>query len=190
MKSKILAETHFLSFGEHYALHLPHLSHAEELFQVVNKNRAYLSKWLEWVDHTNEVIDTKTFIKELLEHNEKGRQLGTTIFEEEQILGKVGFVKLNCLHKHGEIGYWLSADQQGNGIMTQAVEVLVKYGFEELNLNRIIIGAISENWPSRKIPERLGFQLEGTFRQNRFYRGHFWDTVIYAKLREEWERGK
>ncbi|MEM6698468.1 MAG: GNAT family protein [Bacteroidota bacterium] len=37
---------------------------------------------------------------------------------------------------------------------------------------------------------RLGFQLEGTFRQNRFYRGHFWDTVIYAKLREEWERGK
>lgn len=187
MKSETLSETHFLSFGEHYALHLPHLSHAEALFQVVDKNRAYLSKWLEWVEHTKEVKDTEEFTRKSLEQNEKGKQLGTTIFQGERIVGKIGFVELNHKYKNGEIGYWLSAEHQGKGIMTQAVKVLMKYGFEELDLNRIVIGAIAENWPSRNIPERLGFQLEGTFREDRFYKDQFWDTVIYGKLKREWE---
>jgi len=187
MKSETLNETHFLSFGEHYALHLPHLSHAAALFQVVNENRAYLSKWLEWVQYTQEVKDTEEFTRKSLASNEKGEQLGTTIFRGEKIVGKIGFVELNHKYRNGEIGYWLSAAEQGKGIMTQAVKVLMKYGFEELNLNRIVIGAISENWPSRNIPERLGFQLEGTFRENRFYRGQFWNTVIYGKLKKEWE---
>jgi len=187
MKSKILAETQFLPLREDYALHFPHLDHAPALFKVVDKNRAYLSKWLEWVEHTQEIKDTEEFTKKSLENNEKGKQLGTTIFKGGKIIGKIGFVELNHKYKNGEIGYWLSADYQGEGIMTQAVKVLMKYGFEELHLNRIVIGAISENWPSRKIPERLGFQLEGIFRENRFYRGQFWDTVIYGKLKREWE---
>ncbi|MEL6718419.1 MAG: GNAT family protein [Bacteroidota bacterium] len=187
MKSTIFSETHLLSFGENYSLHLPHLEHAEELFQLVDKNRAYLSQWLEWVQWTKEVKDTEEFTVKSIEQNENREQLDTTIFAGERIVGKIGFIKLNHKYKSAEIGYWLSEDEQGRGIMTQAVKALMKYGFETFDLNRIVIGANAENWSSRNIPERLGFQFEGTFRQDRFYGGQFWDSVVYSKLRWEWE---
>lgn len=72
--------------------------------------------------------------------------------------------------------------------MTEAVKVLVNYGFSELNLNRIELRTSLKNKKSRAIPERLGFTREGIVRDDEFIDGRFHDDVVYGVLNKEWQR--
>ena len=87
-----------------------------------------------------------------------------------------------------EIGYWLSKDYNGRGIMTRAVKALESFGFETFNLNRIGITADSENLKSCAVAERAGYVKEGVLRQANILRGLPRDIAVYSKLKSEWEK--
>src|SRR5205814_1584261 len=74
---------------------------------------------------------------------------------------------------------------QGAGIMTAAAAALVRYAFDELRVNRVVICAAVENTRSRALIERLGFEFEGVARQH--YRiGDGWhDDAVYSMLASE-----
>lgn len=65
-----------------------------------------------------------------------------------------------------EIGYWINSQFSGNGYMTEAVSELTNLGFQQLKFRRIEIRCESTNFKSRSIPEKLGFELEGTLRND------------------------
>lgn len=71
--------------------------------------------------------------------------------------------------------------------MRAAVQGLIKFGFEKLNLNKVLIGCATGNLRSQKIPESLGFTYEGTLRQNEWLYDHFVDHKIYSLLKSEWK---
>ena len=79
----------------------------------------------------------------------------------------------------GEIGYWLSEDLQGKGIVTQSCKALIKLGFEVFNFNRIQIPAAEENYKSRSVSERLGFKFEGIIREREYLYGKFVNHAMY-----------
>ena len=82
----------------------------------------------------------------------------------------------------GEPKYWIvSAALDG-------MSVLMKYGFEKLNMNKIQAGANTENPRSWKMLERLGFVSEGTFRDGVFRNGKYYDTYMYSMLRIEYDK--
>ena len=132
--------------------------HAEELFDLVDQNRIYLREWLPWLDVNTSPADTKKFIKTSLEQfvNNKGFQ--TAIAFQGWLAGMIGYHPIDWANRSVSIGYWLGAAFQGQGIMTKSCRFLVDYAFNELRLKRVEIRCAVENYRSRAIPERLGFQ--------------------------------
>lgn len=95
---------------------------------------------------------------------------------------------ITCTEKTS-IGYYLDKQFEGHGIMTQAVEALIKYCFDEIDLNRIEISAAVHNEKSRAIPERLGFTREGMLRDNELLNGIYSSSYIYSLLKSEYNEG-
>jgi RimJ/RimL family protein N-acetyltransferase len=78
----------------------------------------------------------------------------------------------------------------GQGYGTDALRVLVRFGFDELRLVRLWLDVYDENEGARRVYERLGFVHEATFRHGLFRRGRFMDVHRLGLLREEWDAGR
>lgn len=181
MKSKIL------KVDDEIELHGCHLAYAKDIYSIVDSEREYLRKWLPWVDITNAEKDTYNFLKGSHQMNKGGQRLSTWIFYKGEVCGSIGFVKIDKENDIGEIGYWLSETRMGKGIMTKSCQRMIRYGFERLNLQRIVIRAAGGNKPSLAIPKRLGFVFEGRGRQEIKIRGRYHDSHIFSILKREFE---
>lgn len=168
-------------------LQLFQIQHAEELFQLVDKNRDFLRTWLPWVDGTTSASDYHNVIpmwlRQFADHN--GCNLG--IRYQGQLVGSIGFHHIDWSNRQTSIGYFLSEDAEGKGIMTRSVQALLNYAFFELRLNRVEIRCGEGNVKSRAIPERLGFTKEGRIRDGENLYGRYHDLIIYGLLAREWQ---
>lgn len=81
----------------------------------------------------------------------------------------------------GERAYW------GNGYGTDALRVLLRYAFDELNLYRISLSVLEGNERAMRSYEKCGFRYEGRERQVWVYDGRRWDEIYMGLLRDEWE---
>jgi RimJ/RimL family protein N-acetyltransferase len=84
----------------------------------------------------------------------------------------------------GERSYW------GQGYGADALGALLRFGFEELNLQRISLQVFDFNERAIRCYEKVGFRHEGRLRQARFVEGRYVDEVIMAVLRDEWQAGR
>ncbi|MEA5559317.1 GNAT family N-acetyltransferase [Nodularia spumigena] len=167
-------------------LRLLQASDSDELFALTDVNRVYLRTWLPWVDSTNSPSDTKKFIQSTLQQFADNQGFVSTICYEKSIVGIIGFNQIDWENRIGYIGYWLAEDYQGQGIMTISCRAIINYAFTAVNLNRLVIACASNNRRSRAIPERLGFNHEGTAREAEWVHDHFVDHEIYALIRRDW----
>ncbi len=157
-------------------------AHAEELFALTERNRAFLRQWLPWLDMTTGVDDTRAFLERQLYSFANGDSLTATIFYDGKAAGVAGFNTIDRTNGVGSIGYWLGEEFNGKGIMTRVVEDLIGIGREHYSLQKIEIRCAPENARSRAIPRRLGFQYEGTLRRaERIYDG-WHDSEVYSLL--------
>jgi ribosomal-protein-serine acetyltransferase len=161
---------------------------APELFRLVDANRAYLRRWLPWLDATRSVADVLAFGERVERARREGSGLTLLVRQRGALRGVLGFNPLDAANHSGDLGYWLAEDAQGRGLMTAAVRALLDHGFAELGLNRAVIRAASGNRRSRAIPDRLGFRHEGTLRQAEWLYDHYVDLEVYSLLRPEWAR--
>ena len=161
---------------------------ANNIFAVIDANRAHLRQWLPWVDSTNSTDDVKAVITRWEEQEKNGSDFVFGIMENGQYVGNIGLHDIERRLDTGMIGYWLAADAQGRGIMTDCVRAVLDFGFLGLNLNRIYINAVVENRKSRAIPERLDFVHEGTIQDGAKLYGQFYDLTMYGMLRRNWTK--
>ncbi|MDC3210564.1 GNAT family N-acetyltransferase [Saprospiraceae bacterium] len=175
-----------LFINKNLELRLPEKEFAKTLFQIIEDQREYLGKWLPWVEKNKIEKDSLEFLKSSILFNNGGQKLTTFIFFNQELVGSIAFVKIDKRNKVAEIGYWLSKNQQGNGIVSLACQRLIKYGFEKMNLNRIEINIASENSKSLVIPNKLGFIHEGTTRESLYFNDKFYDEEKYSLLQKEW----
>lgn len=164
--------------------------HAQDLFELTHRNRSYLREWLPWVDATESPEDSKNFIDLSLNQHAKNRGFNCGIFYKNQFAGCIGFHSFDWQNKRTSLGYWLGEEFQGLGIMTNACRAMIAHAFTELGLNRIEIRAGVHNAKSRAIPEKLGFQQEGTIRQAEWLYDHFIDHAVYGLLSSDWKTKK
>lgn len=169
-----------------HELRLLQLTDTEELFALVDANRAYLRRWLPWLDDNLTSTDTRKFIESTLQQLSENRGLIAAIQWQGKIAGVIGYNHIDWQNRTGTIGYWLAAAFQGQGLMSASCRALVEYGFQMLNLNRIVICCATENYRSCAIPERLGFVHEGTLREGEWLYDHFVDLKVYGCLRRDW----
>jgi Acetyltransferases, including N-acetylases of ribosomal proteins len=160
------------------------LEDVESIFSTIVKERTYLEKWLPFVEATQDISYTRTFVENYLDSDQL--DLTCVILFKKQIVGVIGLKDTDLHNKRTEIGYWLSESFQHKGIITKSCKRLIDYAFCDLNLNRVQIKAATENSKSRAIPERLGFIQEGIERDGELHKRGFVDLVVYALLKNEW----
>jgi ribosomal-protein-serine acetyltransferase len=172
---------------ENVYLRLLEERHAAEVFALCDRDRAYLREWLPWVDATETVDDTLSFIRSSLEQFGSNKGFVAGIWSERQFCGVIGTHKLDLLNRKGEIGYWLGRSFQGKGIMTEACRAVVTHLLGDMDLNRVEIHCARENEKSCAIPVRLGFGEEGLAREAQFLHGHFHDLRRFIMLKRDWK---
>ncbi|MCW1927797.1 GNAT family N-acetyltransferase [Bhargavaea beijingensis] len=173
--------------NEDLSLKLIGLSDSESVFELTDRSRDHLRKWLPWLDSTTKIEDTTEFIKGCLKGFAENKSLTAVILFKGEVVGVAGYNDINWSNKTAYIGYWLGEGFQGNGIMTAVAKTLTNYAFDELGLDKVEIRAAVGNRKSRAIPERLNFVNEGCIRQAEWLYDHYVDHVVYGILAEEWK---
>jgi len=159
---------------------------AARMFKTVDKNRELFEEFLPWVRATKAQADTEDYIKSTLQNWEKstGFDFSIILKDSGRYIGNVGLHTIALAHLRGEFGYWMDQGEQGKGYMTEAVEAFERVCFD-VGLNRLEIRCAPSNLSSAGIPKKLGYKLEGTFRENFMVNGIAQDTVIFAKIKSD-----
>ena len=165
-------------------------SDTETVFALVDRNREHLRRWLIWVDRSGSPDVTRQFIKDSKRSYENKEAMSAGIWFNGQLAGAIGVVHYDWYNRKLELGYWISTDHEGKGIVTRAVSAMIDDAFNNLGLNRVEIHCASENIRSRSIPERLGFRQDGVLRESSLLNDEFVDKVVYSMLASEWESDK
>lgn len=165
-------------------------SDEEAVYRKVTANFEHLREYMHWMTPDYSLRSAREFIARSLKAVADRTALTYGVFRGDAFLGSIGFVNFDWAARKTEIGYWISAEEQGRGIVTLCVRKLIGYAFVELALKRIAIRCAASNARSRAVAERLGFVMEGVLRQSEIRHGVLHDFVIYGMLREEWSGGK
>jgi ribosomal-protein-serine acetyltransferase len=160
-------------------------SDADELFALIDEDRAYLARWLPWAA-AQDLEGTLEFIRLTRRQLADNSGFTVAIVCDSAIAGVVGLEPLDWTHRSTSIGYWLGERYQGRGVMTRAVRAVVEHAVSGWNLNRLEIRAAVDNVRSRAIPQRLGFREEGTLREAERVGDAYLDLVVYSVLGSEW----
>ncbi|MFD3445650.1 GNAT family N-acetyltransferase [Microbacteriaceae bacterium 4G12] len=159
---------------------------ADILVPALKKNQNHLKQWLIWAVELPSVSDYREkIIPAWLQKFADNNGFEAAIFYKQNLAGMVGLHYIDWSNKTTEIGYWISKSYEGKGIMTKTVEVLTNYCFDELQLNRVLIRAVTENKKSCAIPVRLGFTKEGITRSAQLLHGNYYDLVNYSLLQAD-----
>jgi len=108
----------------------------------------------------------------------------------DRAIGSICFWNFDPTFHSAEIGYELHHDFWSKGVMSEALSAVINYGFNEMDLHRIEGLPIAKNEPSKRLLLKLGFKLEGTFRERIFFRGKYEDQLILGLIRTEWKNRK
>lgn len=145
-----------------------------------------VSKYVTWETH-NTLSDTKEFVEFVLTQydNKKVSPLGIEYKENGKFIGTIDFVSWQVKHNVAEIGYVLSQDYWGNGIITEAANEVIKFGFNNMDLVRIQARCFAENIGSARVMEKTEMSFEGIIRKEMFTKGKHQDIKLYSILKEE-----
>jgi ribosomal-protein-serine acetyltransferase len=159
---------------------------AQELTEVIDRNRPYLRVWLPWLDKNTTIHDTSLFIDRSIEQAEDGNGLTLAIVCDGNLGGVIGQRYVDSLNRQTEIGYWIDAGLQGRGIVTRSTARLTDYAFRKQDCNRVMLHCAVGNVKSRAVAERLGFVQEGVLREAEWLYDHYVDLVVYSMLKRSW----
>ncbi|WP_338447984.1 GNAT family protein [Niallia oryzisoli] len=108
--------------------------------------------------------------------------------KNDEIIGSCGFNYFDYDNAKAEVGYDLGKEYWGRGFASEVVMTLLRYGFQELHLNRIEAKVAPKNERSIKLLERLGFSYEGLLRQSEKTKDGFIDVMLYSILKQDFSK--
>jgi len=104
-----------------------------------------------------------------------------------QLIGNSGFHHVDWKNRSAEVGIFIGdKDYWNQGYGSEAMHLLLKVGFDRLNLNRIYLQVFDSNPRAVRAYEKVGFVHEGRLRQDIFLNGNYVDVLMMSVLRSEW----
>lgn len=100
-------------------------------------------------------------------------------------VGTASLFEFDTFARHAEAGISLLPEARGRGVGTQAMRLLLEFGFVRRNLRRIHLQAIASNAGALRSYEKAGFVVEGRLREHAWVRGRYEDIVLMGILRSE-----
>ena len=125
-----------------------------------------------WYEELQRRTDKKVFIIET---------------KERQAVGTIGFDQIDWKNQKAEFGNMLvDKAHRGCGYASDATRTMLRFGFDQMNLNRIYLEVYAWNEEAVQLYQKCGFEIEGVLRQTYYAQGKFNDTVLMAMVRDDW----
>lgn len=171
---------------EHLLFRKIELDDVDDLFEIFSDPE--ITHSMTWEVNKTKEDTLNKFIKVITERHEKGQSVNWAIVHKKskKVIGNCAFIGWSNKHSKAEIGYVLNKTYWGQGFATEALNELIRFGFDVIHLNRIEGGCDIDNIGSEKVMLKVGMQFEGTLRKNEFIKGEFRDTKIFAMLKEDY----
>ena len=131
---------------------------------------------IEFIKYANDTLD------EGVEYH-----FGIFLKKDSTLIGVVGFMHVDRVNKKAELGYWIGKRYQGHGYATEALGIILHFGFLNLGLERVYAQTFSFNEGSKRLLEHIGFTLEGRLRKNTLLDEGFIDDYVYGLLKGEFD---
>jgi len=161
----------------------------EALIAAVGSSLEELERWLPWVHPRYGRADALRFIRDSAAAWAEGRAYDFAIRRPESPelhVGNISIWPTSRRERAGEVGYWISSADTGDGIATEAATAILAVGFEEMALHRVTLRIAVGNVASERIAEKLGFVHEGLLRKEVMVAGEWLDHTLWAMLEDEY----
>ena len=131
---------------------------------------------------------TEAELNRFLSGDAGGYNMAVAEKESGRYLGQVALFMIDNQSRKAELAIVLAPDSLEKGYGSEALRLLLSFGFDQANLNRIWLTVNEHNHRAIHVYEKAGFVREGVYRQDRYIDGHYEDTLVMAILREEFYR--
>jgi ribosomal-protein-alanine N-acetyltransferase len=130
-------------------------------------------------------LNAEEFIKQA--YHRKNKLILAIILKRKNIhIGNISLQNIHYINRNAEFAILIGEKQfWGKGYAKEASFLVIKHGFEELNLHRIYCGTTSENIPMQRLTQYLGMKREGSRREAFFKHGRFIDILEFGILKDE-----
>jgi ribosomal-protein-serine acetyltransferase len=173
---------------ERLTIRAPRFGDSLEVRAAILESLDSLGPWLPWVHPVPTLEEEEALLREGRVSFMARRDLWLLLFLKgtNTFAGASGLHVLDWDVPSFEIGYWVRKKFEGQGYISEAVVGITQFAFEVLDARRVEIHVDDRNFRSWRIPERLGFTLEGILHNNaRDVDGKLFNTRIYAKVRAD-----
>lgn len=197
-----------LSVDQEIILRTIHPDDAAAIFTLMEKNRARLRPWIDPSALPETAVGTRRYAIECY-FNWIGpdEAFGTDYFAEldgffppcpaplemgiwlrNDLVGVITFSRLSDSVTAAEFGYWITAEKEGQGIVTRCVSALMDYAIDHMGIHRFVIGCAVDNSRSRRVPERLGYRKHIIIPKGEIVGEIVYDRIIYGIRSSEWQK--
>jgi RimJ/RimL family protein N-acetyltransferase len=137
---------------------------------------------------------TKSDEKDILEKMTKSKDdvyLSIVVKKDKKLIGNMGLHKISRTNRNAMLGITIGdLSEASKGYGTEAMELMIDYGFNVLNLHRIYLGVHEFNERGIKAYKKLGFTEEGRKRDGAYINGEYHDVIMMSILKDEWKKDK
>lgn len=140
-------------------------------------------------DEVRQALERRMTMSSLREPGDALR-LAAVLMTSAELVGDVMLRWLPGNDRQGEIGFIVHPDHQGRGYGSEASSAMLRHGFEDMGLHRIVGRCDPRNIASARLMERLGMRREAHLRENEMIKGEWTDELVYAMLNSEWAAGR
>jgi len=147
-------------------------------------------RYYTWTDRTE--IEVRSFVRQFVDWQyEEPRlryQLAIALASSGLLIGNCGIRLAQVGAQEAELGFEVSPAYWGHGYATEAAQTMMHFAFGDLGLHRVWGHCVADNVASWRVMEKLGMRCEGRLRENRWFKGRWWDTMVCAILEDEWRQ--
>ena len=172
---------------ERFILRRISIDDSDDMYEYAQNKE--VTKFLTWSPHENKG-HTFEYLAYLQTRYASGEFFDWAIVckESGKMIGTCGFTRFDYKNDCAEVGYVLNPQYHGQGIMTEVVGRVIRFGFENLALNRIECRFIEGNIASRRVMEKNGMQFEGVLRGGMLIKGEYKDIGVCAILKKDFSK--
>jgi len=161
-----------------------------DFFKLIQANSSYIEDHFPGlVDQIKDEDSAEGFVRQRLAQWLLQKEFTFSIWrnEDADLIGFVNFREVDWEVPRAEISYFLHQDHAGKGIMTEVLARMVQFAFRQLELNKLALKTLVDNYSSQRLARKVGFRREGDLRNEiRRESGALFDVMLFGLTREEY----
>jgi ribosomal-protein-serine acetyltransferase len=164
-----------------------YLTDIQPMYKAIRESMAEILPWMPWCHIDYSIQESKTWVESCPDSWEKGTAYEFVILDarNDSFLGCCGLNRIHIIDKVANLGYWIRTSQTRQGVAANAALLLVRFGFQQLQLKRIEIIAAVENVASQRVAEKIGAVREGVLRNRLILQDQVHDAVLFSIIPDD-----